>query len=753
MRKIIWSCWLQGQPEAPELVRKCLLSWQTQNPTWDIRFLDADTISRYIELDPYIDLTRQSIDASSLSDMISVMLLHEYGGIWVDPTTFCNVPLDEWLPLAANTGFFAFSHAAEDLPLASWFLAGQAGNSLLAKWVARSVQYWKGRKRSDDYFWLAHEFGELCAVDRRALRAWQNVPRISASAAYAIQEVGFYEEVDQVKSKIDWTIPVFKLTHQLDAERVNPTCLVSRLLGIGHGDLTDADATIGSVTALEPRAVTRPIGLLSVSTINLGDHIQIMAAENLLRRAGLVPTFHVDRDNDITRAPQVESEIAPGILMNGWFKWNPSEWPPHCAYLPLYLGFHAQLSEAPSLISPAALKHYATHGPVGCRDRHTVSVLRSHGIEAFLSHCLSMTFARRLPDPERQTEVFVVSHDERILEFLPASIGPHTFVWHLSDSYDSEENRRRAAELLRTYRERAKLVVTTLLHCALPVIAMGIPVVAFYPLDEGPKRKADLERFSTLSELVRVFWPSEAALVDWQGYTPDVSALKLKLVDRFFSMATRWGELAPSPLGPIAPPSTPPEFDIPHYFEAPQRLAALARTKSPDRHRWGAASSYKSEWAERGKMAARFIRDGSQVLEIGTGSGALRRLIADRCQYTGADLEPLDKSTLVLDLDNDPIPRGSWDTIVLLGVLEYLYYPARALRKIASAAGHVVLSYCCCVDDGSGSLDERRNCGWVNDMTERSISDEMSALGFHLSHRELFNSTPNFEQFVFEFTK
>lgn len=720
-----------------------------RNPGWDFRCLDADTIARYVDLGAHVDLKKQTITAASLSDVLRLLLLNEYGGVWVDATTYCNVPLDDWLPLAAHTGFFAFARPGEDRELASWFLAAQPGNPLLAKWAARALAYWRGRESARDYFWVHHQFGELCAIDRDAFRAWQNTPRISADGPHAIQHVGMYEDYDAAKAKIDWTVPVFKLTHRLERDRLGPNCLIGRLLG-----LTGEAESVAPPNPPESAPQTPPIGLLQVGTENLGDHIQILAGEALLRRAGLEPSFRVDRDDGIAHPPPVTNDVGAGVLMNGWFKTNPAEWPPHPAYKPIYVGFHIRLFQSPSLVSAAALDHYAAHGPIGCRDRCTLSLLRSHGVEAFLSHCLSLTFPRRLPDPERQTEVFVVSRDKRILDYLPSSLGPYTFLSHYSGDRDFARNKARAGEMLQTYRERAKLIVTTMLHCALPAIAMGIPVVVFFPPNEGTAHESDKERFSSLSELVRVFRPSEASLADWRGYTPDVSALKLKLVDAFFAMAARWGCLAPPRVEGIAPPSAlpvPSPTDSYNYFNDPERLKRLARAKSPDRQKWGAPSNYKPDWATRGALAARHIRDGARVLEIGTGGGAFRQLVADRCRYTGADLQPLDEKTLALDIENDPIPPGPWDAIVLLGVLEYLYDPLAALRKVGAAAQSVVLSYC--VPCRPDPQPHRRARGWTNALSEQDLTSATGAAGLSLKVREDFNAADDFEQRVFVFAR
>jgi len=171
---------------------------------------------------------------------------------------------------------------------------------------------------------------------------------------------------------------------------------------------------------------------------------------------------------------------------------------------------------------------------------------------------VSLTFPRRIDDPERQTEVFVVSRDERIKDHLPPETGPYTFISHYSGSNEFSANMARAEELLDIYRSRAKLIITTLLHCALPAIAMGIPVVVFYPLNEEAAHASDRERFSALDGLVRVHRFEEIASVDWNPEPVDVGEIKREILDRFYEMAARWRVAPLPPIGPIAPPSASP---------------------------------------------------------------------------------------------------------------------------------------------------------------------------------------------------
>lgn len=745
MRKIIWSCWLEGREVAPAPVGACLRSWEEHNPGWDFRCLNAETIGQYLDLNEHVDLTRQQITAASLSDILRLLLLHEYGGVWVDATTFCTTPLDTWLEQAAQTGFFAFARPGEGRELATWFLAARPGNRLLAKWAARALSYWQERDATDDYFWVHHQFGELIAIDRSAFADWQAVPQISADGPHSVQFAGLHADYDEVKGRVDWSATLFKLTYRVNYEQLGINSLLIRLLG------SAAKETAPAASAILPAVA---VSHLRVGTENLGDHIQIIAGDRLSARAGWLATARVDRDNEIANPPPGDEKNGTGILLNGWFKTNPAQWPPHRSYLPLYLGFHIRLFQSPSLVSPEAIDHYKAHGPIGCRDRYTLSLLRAHGVDAFLSHCLTLTYPRRLPDVDRQTEVFVVSRDPRIQDYLPADIGPYTFVSHYSGDDDFAANMIRARRLLDTYRTRARLIITTLLHCALPAIAMGIPVIVLYPLNDGAARESDRQRFSSLSDIVRVFELSEINLIDWSGCVPDVGDIKLRLIDAFFSMARKWGTIATPRIGRIAPASAlpvPKDGDTDRYFEDPDRLTRLALARAPDRQRWGAVSSYRSEGSVCAEMAAKCITSGEKVLEIGAGAGGFRTIVADRCQYTGVDLEPIDSQTLRLNLDDDPLPAGPWDAIVLLGVLAYLHRPVEALSKIFAAAGKVVFSYCCARDGDLNAV--RQRLGWVNSFTEGELVALANGAGFALASMDHFNSADDFDQKIFVFVR
>ena len=134
---------------------------------------------------------------------------------------------------------------------------------------------------------------------------------------------------------------------------------------------------------------------------------------------------------------------------------------------------------------------------IGCRDLSTLKVLRDMGFDAYFSSCLTTTLFYefgRIPFAEREGVVFCdVNFDKR----FPLSIllkrrkmkkaceeillsyknEPVYKVTHMCPVSESHESRfALARSLLRLY-SSAKVVITSRIHCALPCLAMGTPVI------------------------------------------------------------------------------------------------------------------------------------------------------------------------------------------------------------------------------------------------------------------------------------
>jgi mannosyltransferase OCH1-like enzyme len=516
--RIIWS-WSDDAERASELTA----GLQRANAGWVVRVLTTAELGVYLDLAEIWPGRDEQVDSGAALGILRLALLHEYGGVWLDGAVELLEPLDDWIDTSAAEGFFAFADPAGRPSRA--LLAAAEGNLLVAGWLLAALER-VGTGQALQADWLEQAFADAAARDHAVTRAWDAVARLPLRSAGSELTLG------------SSTAPAL--------QHVAPAAAAERSL---HLRTPLRDVQCAGIT---------------VGTKNVGDHVQILALDDILRRQGFSPSVRLDRDRDLAGGEWLDS--APDglpILINGWLMHRPAAWPPHPKLDATLFGVFFQLASAPHLVEQPALDYYSTRPAVGCRDPFTMNLLRNRGVDAYLSHCASMGISRRLPDP-RQTETFVVAPDETLLSALKAdprfmaAIGDDAVaISHYTDTPDFEANTALARDLLTTYRTRARLIVTTMLHCALPAIAMGIPVIVIAPLDLY-KHETDVARLSDLGRFVRIFDVSELEQVDWSGYRVNTGALKLTMVDQVRGIVASWGGSEP----PAAATSAAPNAEL-----------------------------------------------------------------------------------------------------------------------------------------------------------------------------------------------
>jgi hypothetical protein len=220
MIKTIYIFWLQGFDKAPDIVTWCVQSWKYYNPDWKFVFLDYKNLKQYVNLEEYIpDINKKEINNTALSDIIRVLLLKKYGGVWTDATTFCNKPLSAWLLPYIKEGFFAFKNPTPDIILSSWFLYSDKNSYMIKTWVKSVLNYYTIHNKPHTYFWVHELFGELYKSDTTFKKKWDKIPIIlsqSEKGPHYIQKQGLFKKITD-EHKIDITnqfTPVYKLTYK-----------------------------------------------------------------------------------------------------------------------------------------------------------------------------------------------------------------------------------------------------------------------------------------------------------------------------------------------------------------------------------------------------------------------------------------------------------------------------------------------------------------------------------------------------------
>jgi len=236
---------------------------------------------------------------------------------------------------------------------------------------------------------------------------------------------------------------------------------------------------------------------------NVGDNIQSLAAKQFLPKVDLylnrekLGDYHGDKVK---------------LIMNGWFTHNIHNWVPSEDIEPTFISFHMNNTAAPAMLSEKGIAYLKKHEPIGCRDQFTADTLKKKGIDAYFTGCLTLTLdSYKVNDAERNDTVYIV--DPLYSYPRPEKIFYNTKITiknilngsafqlgkkakHLkgfisdellnsaefinqeppSNTYTDDEKFKMAEDLLNKY-ARAKLVITSRIHCALPCLAMGTPVI------------------------------------------------------------------------------------------------------------------------------------------------------------------------------------------------------------------------------------------------------------------------------------
>lgn len=244
-------------------------------------------------------------------------------------------------------------------------------------------------------------------------------------------------------------------------------------------------------------------------SINIGDEIQSVAAARLLPRID----EYIDREG----MKELKLNDPVKLICNGWFMEEPNQWPPSPSINPLFISFHVTNSNGSDkkLIHTKFLDYYKKHEPIGCRDLGTKRLFENIGVKAYLSQCLTLTLENKFT--ERNNKILLVDPFRRNFtkgyrDYYTKKIVPKKYLNQVEiieqRRYNLDANRETrfqdASDLIDRY-AKAKMVITSRIHCALPCLALGTPV---YFVNSGYISKASLnDRFEGLIELFNVIGP------------------------------------------------------------------------------------------------------------------------------------------------------------------------------------------------------------------------------------------------------
>lgn len=184
----IFTIWLQGEENAPELVKACFRSIR-KNCKQELIVLDEKTLWDYITLPDVIMEKRRrgQIKNAHFADICRVELLYQHGGIWLDSTGFATSQIPDWIIEQDFFVYMAGTHVGQSYSyMQNCFIRSRKGAYLLAAWREMILNFWKNEPREFDYFMHQLMFKTLVTRDATAKKYFEKMPHVDQDPTHAV---------------------------------------------------------------------------------------------------------------------------------------------------------------------------------------------------------------------------------------------------------------------------------------------------------------------------------------------------------------------------------------------------------------------------------------------------------------------------------------------------------------------------------------------------------------------------------------
>lgn len=220
-------------------------------------------------------------------------------------------------------------------------------------------------------------------------------------------------------------------------------------------------------------------------TDNIGDDIQSYAASRFLPRID----YLVDREDLEGFVPNKKEKVK--VIMNAWYihdKFNfdisPYIDPLHISIFLKKYPYEAGITIGSDYINDNVISNYRKYGPVGTRDLHTKKLLDKLNVDNYFSGCMTLTI-NKFDDVKKEDYIVTVGLTDEEISYIKSRTNRKVikFIQDVKKGSFSneawEERRKRVEKTLRLY-QGAHMVITNKLHCSLPCLALGTPVLLLY---------------------------------------------------------------------------------------------------------------------------------------------------------------------------------------------------------------------------------------------------------------------------------
>jgi hypothetical protein len=272
-------------------------------------------------------------------------------------------------------------------------------------------------------------------------------------------------------------------------------------------------------------------GVIDALTMNIGDAIQTLAAIHVLKKLAIFSYVILDRESlhNYDGEPLV-------VLMNGWYMHKIDNFPPSPKLTPIFISFHC----ADETLIKKNIDYFKKYSPIGCRDSSTLTKMKNNGIDAYFSGCMTLCFERDLGYRNGMTYLVDVDNnypkqssdiDRLLRKYFPFvnSFTVEKIEHNVNSRIITQDHQKRleyAQSLLKKY-SKARVIITTRLHCALPCRAFGTNVIFLHPHYKADQRFTGLQKIINGSDNIMSNY-KKMSTIDYE----DVEKIKKQIIEK-----------------------------------------------------------------------------------------------------------------------------------------------------------------------------------------------------------------------------
>jgi hypothetical protein len=223
--RLIWQFWAQGYDQVPEVVRQCLTSVDFWAGDYKIIRLSDANLSEFLDIPDFVLKKRSAYSRAHFADLLRLMLLKAYGGIWLDATVMLSGPIPTEF---SRQDLFFFRRDPKEPHYKYWrntyayyfgwtkgfrvnmlnsILFAKAGNQEISELCDMLLLWWKWHDSIPDYFFFQILFDEYGYPS--------DMPIVSDTLPHYLQQSINDPNFNLMShEEILATIPIHKLTYK-----------------------------------------------------------------------------------------------------------------------------------------------------------------------------------------------------------------------------------------------------------------------------------------------------------------------------------------------------------------------------------------------------------------------------------------------------------------------------------------------------------------------------------------------------------